>query len=250
MRARHLEPTAPKPTFSRLELNPKRRLTCRRVLPWLLAANVGVLLLLLLLLAEDTVVAGPRTHAAMPTGLVQPMQPMPPGQLAYLRLPGADIGMREWMHCGCGQLRHKRLACTFAHTHTNNGSDIVGKGATLIATHGTFAPLHRAAVHGLFSVGVFVTVVKDPIQRLWDLYRAAEVRSSGSSGLLLQEQAEETRSCPALLPLERALHAWDCAELGIGTATVDTGSVATCLAAVCPRCPLPCMEQTSNALVR
>ena len=140
MRARagaHVEPTAAKPTFSRLELNPKRRVTCRRMLPWLLAANVGVLLLLLLLLAEHEAPMAART----PTRSVQPMQPMTPGQLAFLRLPGADIGVREWMHCGCGQLRHKMLACTFAHT--SNGSDIVGKNATLIATHGGLGHTRR-----------------------------------------------------------------------------------------------------------
>ena len=205
------------------------------MLPWLLAANVGVLLLLLLLLAEDTPAAAQRTTTTK--GLVQPMQPMPPGQLAYLRLPGADIGMREWMHCGCGQLRHKHLACTFAHT--SNGSDIVGKGATLIATHGAFAPLHRAAVNGLFSVGVFVTVVKDPVKRLWDLYRTArEVQSSG-----LQEHADDARSCLSLLPLDSAVRAWDCVVLGVD-------SKETCLAAICPSCPLSCLDQVSNALVR
>ena len=237
MRARagaHVEPTAAKPTFSRLELNPKRRVTCRRMLPWLLAANVGVLLLLLLLLAEDEAPMAART----PTRSVQPMQPMTPGQLAFLRLPGADIGVREWMHCGCGQLRHKMLACTFAHT--SNGSDIVGKNATLIATHGAFAPLHRAAVNGLFSVGVFVTVVKDPVQRLLDLYRRGrEVHSSGSQ----DHDHGDALSCLSLLPLDLAMQAMDCAALGVD-------SKQTCLAAVCPSCPLACLDQVSNALVR
>ena len=241
MRARGstlVEPSASKPTFSRLELNPKRRVTCRRVLPWLLAANVGVLLLLLLLLAEDETPTAARTQVAMPARPAQPMQPMPPGQLAFLRLPGADIGMREWMHCGCGQLRHKLLACTFAHT--SNGSDIAGKNATLIATHGAFAPLHRAAVNGLFSVGVFVTVVKDPVQRLWDLYRTGrEVRSSGSQ----DRDHGDALSCLSLLPLDLAMRALDCAALGVD-------SKQTCLAAICPSCPLACLDQVSNALVR
>ena len=226
MRARgaHVEPSASKPTFSRLELNPKRRVTCRRMLPWLLAANVGVLLLLLLLLAEDEtqLPRGTETSAfssrTTPTRPVQPLQPMPPGQLAFLRLPGADIGMREWMHCGCGQLRHKLLGCTFAHT--SNGSDIVGKNATLIATHGAFAPLHHAAVNGLFSVGVFVTVVKDPVRRLLDLYRnGREVHSSGSQ----DHDHGHALSCLSLLPLDLAMRALDCAALGVD-------SKETCLA--------------------
>ena len=237
MRARgaHVEPSsAPKPTFSRLELNPKRRVTCRRMLPWLLAANVGVLLLLLLLLGMPPAAR----HVAMPSRSVLPMQPMPPGQLAFLRLPGADVGMREWMHCGCGQLRHKLLACTFAHT--SNGSDIVGKNATLIATHGAFAPLHHAAVNGLFSVGVFVTVVKDPVQRLWDLYRTGrEVHSSGSQ----DHDHGDALSCLSLLPLDLAMRALDCAAFGVD-------SKQTCLAAICPSCPLACLDQVSNALVR
>ena len=204
------------------------------MLPWLLAANVGVLLLLLLLLGMPPAAR----HVAMPSRSVLPMQPMPPGQLAFLRLPGADVGMREWMHCGCGQLRHKLLACTFAHT--SNGSDIVGKNATLIATHGAFAPLHHAAVNGLFSVGVFVTVVKDPVQRLWDLYRTGrEVHSSGSQ----DHDHGDALSCLSLLPLDLAMRALDCAAFGVD-------SKQTCLAAICPSCPLACLDQVSNALVR
>ena len=217
---------------------------------WLFAANVGVLMLLLLLLAEDAPAAAAATsHASADAEpalalstlakQLQPLQPMPPGQLAYLRLPGSDLGMREWMHCGCGQLRQKkRLGCTFAHTA--NGTDIQGKGATLIATHGAFAPLHRAAANGLFSVGVFVTVVKEPIQRLWDLYRTAhELR--GSVGW--QDHKDDAWRCLSLLPLERAVKALDCAAVGVDPKEA-------CLATVCPTCPLSCLDQVSNALVR
>ena len=93
-------------------------------------------------------------------------------------------------------------------------------------------------------MGVFVTVVKDPVQRLWDLYRhehlrGGEVHSSGSQ----DHDHGDALSCLSLLPLDPAMRALDCVALGVD-------SKQTCLAAICPSCPLACLDQVSNALVR